>query len=149
MYICIYIYFFFFKQKTAYEIGTGDWSSDVCFRSRKADAIEASGCWMSPQRVLILAMSCWCLDTCVRRRPAMSAFALLCTTSRRRHDSVTTLFCWIVAAWPHPVRLERFCRTTLYRRSTTLRSPPSGTPGWSGCWYTLEFTNRRVTCSLR
>ena len=26
----IYIYIFFFKQKTAYEIGTGDWSSDVC-----------------------------------------------------------------------------------------------------------------------
>ena len=26
----IYLYFFFFKQKTAYEIGTGDWSSDVC-----------------------------------------------------------------------------------------------------------------------
>ena len=25
--LCI---FFFFKQKTAYEIGTGDWSSDVC-----------------------------------------------------------------------------------------------------------------------
>ena len=22
--------FFFFKQKTAYEIGTGDWNSDVC-----------------------------------------------------------------------------------------------------------------------
>ena len=22
--------FFFFKQKTAYELGTGDWSSDVC-----------------------------------------------------------------------------------------------------------------------
>ena len=27
---CIYFIFFFFKQKTAYEIGTGDWSSDVC-----------------------------------------------------------------------------------------------------------------------
>ena len=25
-----HIWFFFFKQKTAYEIGTGDWSSDVC-----------------------------------------------------------------------------------------------------------------------
>ena len=25
-----FIFFFFFKQKTAYEIGTGDWSSDVC-----------------------------------------------------------------------------------------------------------------------
>ena len=24
------MFFFFFKQKTAYEIGTGDWSSDVC-----------------------------------------------------------------------------------------------------------------------
>ena len=23
------LFFFFFKQKTAYEIGTGDWSSDV------------------------------------------------------------------------------------------------------------------------
>ena len=22
--------FFFFRQKTAYEVGTGDWSSDVC-----------------------------------------------------------------------------------------------------------------------
>ena len=27
---CIGFWFFFFKQKTAYEIGTGDWSSDVC-----------------------------------------------------------------------------------------------------------------------
>ena len=26
----ILCYVFFFKQKTAYEIGTGDWSSDVC-----------------------------------------------------------------------------------------------------------------------
>ena len=28
MWVCCF--FFFFKQKTAYEIGTGDWSSDVC-----------------------------------------------------------------------------------------------------------------------
>ena len=27
--VCV-CFFFFFKQKTAYEIGTGDWSSDVC-----------------------------------------------------------------------------------------------------------------------
>ena len=25
-----YVDLFFFKQKAAYEIGTGDWSSDVC-----------------------------------------------------------------------------------------------------------------------
>ena len=29
--VCVFVvFFFFFKQKTAYEIGTGDWSSDVC-----------------------------------------------------------------------------------------------------------------------
>ena len=26
----LFIFIFFFKQKTAYEIGTGDWNSDVC-----------------------------------------------------------------------------------------------------------------------
>ena len=30
MSVVIWCFFFFFKQKTAYEIGTGDWSSDVC-----------------------------------------------------------------------------------------------------------------------
>ena len=29
LYVVLFL-FFFFKQKTAYEIGTGDWSSDVC-----------------------------------------------------------------------------------------------------------------------
>ena len=28
--LCVYIFFFFFKQKTAYEIYQCDWSSDVC-----------------------------------------------------------------------------------------------------------------------
>src|SRR3546814_9307724 len=32
--ICVFIVlFFFFKQKTAYEMRISDWSSDVCFRS--------------------------------------------------------------------------------------------------------------------
>ena len=30
VFVLFFIVFFFFKQKTAYEIGTGDWSSDVC-----------------------------------------------------------------------------------------------------------------------
>src|SRR3546814_2939433 len=29
-YICIVIFVFFFKQKTAYEMRISDWSSDVC-----------------------------------------------------------------------------------------------------------------------
>src|SRR3546814_4133672 len=28
--VCLYFYFFFFKQKTAYEMRISDWSSDVC-----------------------------------------------------------------------------------------------------------------------
>src|SRR3546814_4753493 len=28
--MCVLIYFFFFKQKTAYEMRISDWSSDVC-----------------------------------------------------------------------------------------------------------------------
>src|SRR3546814_10394157 len=27
---CAFVYFFFFKQKTAYEMRISDWSSDVC-----------------------------------------------------------------------------------------------------------------------
>ena len=34
--------FFFFKQKTAYEIGTGDWSSDVC----SSDLLTIFCCWL-------------------------------------------------------------------------------------------------------
>src|SRR3546814_5271225 len=33
------VFFFFFKQKTAYEMRISDWSSDVCsFRSRRTSA---------------------------------------------------------------------------------------------------------------
>ena len=38
--------FFFFKQKTAYEIGTGDWSSDVCssdLSQREMGSIKTRG----------------------------------------------------------------------------------------------------------
>src|SRR3546814_6537519 len=30
MYLCIFCFFFFFKQKTAYEMRISDWTSDVC-----------------------------------------------------------------------------------------------------------------------
>src|SRR3546814_4643406 len=48
--MCVLCYFFFFKQKTAYEIRISDWSSDVCssdlssrraVRSRSATACSA------------------------------------------------------------------------------------------------------------
>ena len=34
---CLFVCFFFFKQKTAYEILTCDWSSDVCSSDPQAD----------------------------------------------------------------------------------------------------------------
>ena len=52
---------FFFKQKTAYEIGTGDWSSDVCssdllgvFREALIDLLtEAEAAEASPRQSLM------------------------------------------------------------------------------------------------
>src|SRR3546814_9430086 len=35
-YYCILCFFFFFKQKTAYEMRISDWSSDVCSSDLKA-----------------------------------------------------------------------------------------------------------------
>src|SRR3546814_12842624 len=37
-----FIYFFFFKQKTAYDLRISDWSSDVC--SSDLEAVLAHGC---------------------------------------------------------------------------------------------------------
>src|SRR3546814_1561387 len=49
----VYFYFFFFKQKTAYEMRISDWSSDVCssdlvqvvFTERKSDRGERVMGW--------------------------------------------------------------------------------------------------------
>src|SRR3546814_3885308 len=49
-YLCCVVYilcFFFFKQKTAYEMRISDWSSDVCssdlaFRDRESGSCDAS-----------------------------------------------------------------------------------------------------------
>jgi len=38
------LFFFFFKQKTAYEIQEGDWSSDVCSSDLTLPITVASGC---------------------------------------------------------------------------------------------------------
>src|SRR3546814_7160359 len=44
LYICLVCLFFFFKQKTAYEMRISDWSSDVCssdLRSASSDAANS------------------------------------------------------------------------------------------------------------
>src|SRR3546814_21142862 len=37
LYGCLFSFFFFFKQKTAYELRISDWSSDVCSSDLPAD----------------------------------------------------------------------------------------------------------------
>ena len=43
----VLLFFFFFKQKTAYEIGTGDWSSDVCSSDLSGIAEGMKSTWAS------------------------------------------------------------------------------------------------------
>src|SRR3546814_1845641 len=53
-YVCIVLYFFFFKQKTAYEMRISDWSSDVCSSdlARNSLALEVSR-WASAANTLV------------------------------------------------------------------------------------------------
>src|SRR3546814_10069608 len=39
----VYMYFFFFKQKTAYEMRISDWSSDVCSSDLSAYSLGSLG----------------------------------------------------------------------------------------------------------
>ena len=84
--------FFFFKQKTAYEIGTGDWSSDVCSSDLRDalyvqpdDALEAhhvrepSGAGSRARRERARA-----LRRGERRRPRVDGRARLRATARPR-----------------------------------------------------------------
>src|SRR3546814_1872575 len=41
MYLCLCVFFFFFKQKTAYEMRISDWSSDVCSSDLTSNAALA------------------------------------------------------------------------------------------------------------
>src|SRR3546814_5170596 len=62
---CCHIFFFFFKQKTAYEMRISDWSSDVCSSDLRA------GCGgSSPYLAASKADSRACTEGASRRRPA-------------------------------------------------------------------------------
>src|SRR3546814_4181535 len=49
MLFCVFDCFFFFKQKTAYEMRISDWSSDVCSSDLEGDALR-SWCMASETR---------------------------------------------------------------------------------------------------
>src|SRR3546814_19205602 len=41
--LCVFLFFFFFKQKTAYEMRISDWSSDVCSSDLQPPGASHSG----------------------------------------------------------------------------------------------------------
>src|SRR3546814_15205176 len=51
--------FFFFKQKTAYEVRISDWSSDVC--SSDLDAIPAKGAAGARRHFVVRAQAVWAI----------------------------------------------------------------------------------------
>src|SRR3546814_19026675 len=55
-----YRYFFFFKQKTAYEMRISDWSSDVCSSDLIPDAVALGGAFLDlpGERPVEIAQRC-------------------------------------------------------------------------------------------
>src|SRR3546814_10785439 len=43
-----FLFFFFFKQKTAYEMRISDWSSDVCSSDLLPSVMTSAGCLFDP-----------------------------------------------------------------------------------------------------
>src|SRR5213079_3687973 len=87
--------FFFFKQKTAYEITTGDWSSDVC----SSDLVSSS----APPNVTSLGSSTP-LDTTDWRR-----------SEERRVGKECRLFCRSRCS-PYHYKKKR-CKVSCYKRA--------------------------------
>src|SRR3546814_1200847 len=83
--------FFFFKQKTAYEMRISDWSSDVCSSDltatgrsalRQAGRRLTSACPMSTPASARVTTCSWTRPARLRRTASCSRSALL---SKRRH----------------------------------------------------------------
>src|SRR3546814_3362271 len=55
--MCQFVIFFFFKQKTAYEVRISDWSSDVCSSDLRLRARNRAGAQGSPDACLINSVS--------------------------------------------------------------------------------------------
>src|SRR3546814_4144871 len=54
--MCVLLFFFFFKQKTAYDMRISDWSSDVC-SSDLLDALASAGGTKEPIGKLVVQLT--------------------------------------------------------------------------------------------
>src|SRR3546814_7441318 len=78
---CLLLFFFFFKQKTAYEMRISDWSSDVC----SSDLCRTARCRQPLRRWLAFAPHSSCADFRLgRTRLATARHRPLCRSEERR-----------------------------------------------------------------
>src|SRR3546814_2337261 len=80
------MFFFFFKQKTAYEMRISDWSSDVCSSDRRIGEF-GHGC--SPVRDVPITNSCPLLSRLPRRRGSRGR-GLRCDAGSGRSEEHTS-----------------------------------------------------------
>src|SRR5881394_4182198 len=96
----MFVFFFFFKQKTAYDIGWCDWSSDVCFFVFKQKTAYEIG-WCD-----------WSSDVCSSDLKQKTAYEIgWCDWRSEEHTSELQSH--------HPISYAVFC---LDRKSTRLNS---------------------------
>src|SRR3546814_4063290 len=93
LYCCLFVcvVFFFFKQKTAYEMRISDWSSDVCSSDLARSGESELGCLISSSHLTKIGA---CNDRSLPR---------ICGTCRNRQ------FWWGLEG-PAPRRTRRACR---------------------------------------
>src|SRR5216117_3333231 len=117
------VFFFFFKQKTAYEIRKGDWSSDVCSSDlRSSVSPRPARCWRGRSRRASAprAWCCWAGLAASRDRSRSAAGAE--DAERRSERRSSAGLAGALEFWGFALARERFPRP---RRGPS-RPPPTG-----------------------
>src|SRR3546814_16900 len=91
------MYFFFFKQKTAYEMRISDWSSDVCSSDLRAEPAKIRQSLLGDENLHILGNM---IDMAYKRHNRRDRTALC---GRRRHEDRDKGVTCKVARSPDPV----------------------------------------------
>src|SRR3546814_10839005 len=114
MFICYLVFFFFFKQKTAYEMRISDWSSDVC----SSDLFARLG-----------RLYCQCCGQRVQRDSAQSIQQQLAVRSQPDDPRLVITFPVVIPAnyTEDEVRgfLDQQGYTRIHHEETRLHTPPA------------------------
>src|SRR3546814_19740830 len=115
MYRCVFMFFFFFKQKTAYEMRISDWSSDVC----SSDLGWAAGGYLGVEVFFVVSgfLITSLLLTEHRERGDVDLIAFWRRRARRLLPAGFVFVCRVVASAAvvlPPGDLRRSCGAAIY-----------------------------------